>query len=185
MLEVFFVAGFYVAAGVFAVGRIDSGGEGGIHVFKAHEATLAVHLSLRITVLVDGHDGADTCSGGDALIVGTESGGDVDDAGTVRSCDIVSRYYAEGFPVRLEPGNELMIAYAHEFRAFPRAVQDLVRDDFIAGLVGFQGNLRSFWIEPGAQKVLCKHIHGRCACIRVEGQDADIPDFRADAERRI
>ena len=184
-LEVFLVTGLYISACIFLVRRIHRCGIGRIQVFQAEEAALTVHLGLWIAILVDGHDSHDACGCGNALIVGTKSGGDVHDTGTVRRGNIISGNHAEGISLRLEPGDELVIADPNQFRALETAFQHLPGDDFIALLVAFKRKVFSLFLEPCAHKILCKDVHCRLAGIWIEGKDPNVFDIRANAKRRV
>ena len=182
VLEVLLVSGLDVPSGVFLVGRVYGGGEGGIHVFQAHEAALTVYLGLGIAILVHGHDCADSGSCRNAFVVCAEGGGDMHYASTVTCGDIVSGNYAESVSGGLEPRNELMIADTYKVLALETAVQYLVRHNFVAFLVGFHRDFGTLRIEPGAKEVLGKHIHCRSARVGVEGQYADVLDLRTHAK---
>ena len=170
MLEVFLVAGLYVSAGIFLIGRIHRGGIGGVHVFQAHEAALAVHLGLRIAILVHGHYGADTGRGGHPLVIGTESRGDMHDARTLIRSHIISGNHAESVPVGAEPGNELFVTQPHKFASL-----DAARKHFMLHLGA----------EEGIYAGLSHNVRGLGAGIRIGRAHLHIVDVGPYAQRRI
>ena len=182
VLEVLLVAGLNIPSGVLLVGSVYGGGKCGVHIFKAHETALAVYLGLGIAVLVNGHDGADSCGGRNAFVVGAEGGCNMDDTGTVTCGDIISGDYAESFSIWLEPGNELMIADTNKVLTLETAVQHLVGHNLVSLLIGFHGNLCTLGVEPGAKEVLGKDIHCRSAGVGVEREHTDILNLRAYAK---
>ena len=108
----------YVAAGELLVGRIHRRGDVcRIEVFQTHETPLSVHLRHGVSVDVDGHHAGDSGGRSHPLVVGAECRGDMHYAGTVLGRHIVAGDDAEGVSVGFEPGNQLLVAYADEFRA--------------------------------------------------------------------
>ena len=126
MLEILLVAGFHITAGIFLVGRIHRGGIGRVHIFQAHEAALAVHLGLRVSILVNRHHRADAGRGGHPLVIRTEGGSDMDDARTLIRGHIIPGNHAECVPVRTEPRDELPVAQSDKFTALDAAREQLM-----------------------------------------------------------
>ena len=182
VLEVLLVAGLHIPSGILLIRRIHGGCKCGFHIFKAHETALAVYLGLGIAVLVNGHDGADSCGGRNAFVVGAEGGCNMDDTGTVTCGDIISGDYAESFSVWFEPGNELMIADTNKVLTLETAVKYLVGHNLVSLLIGFHGDLCTLGVEPGAKEVLGKDIHCRSAGVGVEREHTDILNLRAYAK---
>ena len=81
----------------------------GVEVFDAEELACAVHHGLRFAILVDHLQGRYASGGSDALVVGTEGRGNMDDTCTIFSGDIVARDDAESAFARVDPRNELFV----------------------------------------------------------------------------
>ena len=161
----------YVAAGELLVGRIHRRGDVcRIEVFQTHETPLSVHLRHGVSVDVDGHHAGDSGGRSHPLVVGAECRGDMHYAGTVLGRHIVAGDDAEGVSVGFEPGNQLLVAYADEFRALERTGKHLV---------GY------LVVEPRAYKLLGEHVGGLLPGILVGGGHSHVFDARAHAERGV
>ena len=161
----------HVSARELLVGRIHEGcGIGGVEVFDTHEPSLGIHLGHKVAVAIDRHYAHYAGGRGNALVIRTERGRDMHYAGAVLGGDIVSGDDLEGLSVRFEPGNQLLIADAGEFRALERAGKNLICD-----LV----------VEPGAHELLCQHVDGLLAGVLVGGSHPHIFDLGAYAERGV
>ena len=169
-LEIFLVTRFHIAACVFSVRRVDVRFHVvRVEVLEAAEAALAVHLGLRVTVLVNDQQPHDAGGRGHALVVGAEGRRDVHDAGTVLGRHVVARDDAERVAVRLEPRDQLAVADAHQLPALVRAVEHL------------KGHLR-LGIEPRVYQVLGDNVHCLGPRVGIGAPDAYVVDVGADAE---
>ena len=157
-----------VAAGPLGVvGAHVRGDVGGVEVLEAEETALQVHLRLRIAVAVDDLQRDDAGGAGHLGVVGAEGRRDVDDARAVLRGDVVARDHAEGIAVGTEPGDELLIAQAHQLAALDAAGQHL------------EGDLRP---EEGVHARGGDDVGRRGAGIRVGRTDLDVVDVGADAK---
>ena len=160
-----------VAAGPLGVVRAHVGGDVlRVEVFQAEEAALQVHLRLRIAVAVDDLQGDDAREAGHLGVVRAEGRRDVDDARSLLRADVVAGDHAEGVAVRAEPGDQLLVAHAHELAALHAAGQD-----FIGYLLP----------EQRPDERLGDDVGRGSAGVRVRGADLDVVDVGADAERRV
>ena len=89
-----------------------------VEVFDGEELARAVHHGLGFAVLVDHLQGRNASSQSHALVVGTESRGDVDDTRTVFGRDIVARDDAERAFAWIDPRDKLLILNANQFATF-------------------------------------------------------------------
>ena len=104
-----------------------------IQILEPAEASLAVHLGLRVAIPVDRHYARDAEIGGDLLVVRSEGRGDVHDAGTVLGGHIVSGDDAESITLdRREPADQLTVSDTDEVGTLELPFQNPVWDHLVA-----------------------------------------------------
>ena len=155
-----------------------------IKIFYTVEPALVVDLSLPFPILVNHDDARNTEIGGNLLIISTESRGDMDNAGTILSGDIVAGDNPESltFVDRAEPRNQLLIANSDEVGSFETSFKHFIRDKFVSRFVILERNLRRLGIEPCANQLFGKDIYRLLAGVRVKGKDPYIIESRAYAK---
>ena len=118
------------------------------------------------------------------------------DARTVLGGDVVARDDAEGLVVGdlpvsvgirldgLHPGQELLVAHAHELRTGVLA-HDLERDELVAGLVCVEGDALGLLVEVRVEQGLGQHGGHLLSRVGVVAPHGHVVDLRADAERGV
>ena len=114
-----------------------------LHEFRVevlHEEELALLVNHRLVLAgaVNHEERRDACGFRHAVVVGAERRGDVHDARTVRSGHVVADDHAECVAHRLHPREQLLVADAFQFGAFPHLVHDFVGALHLFGEVGTQ-----------------------------------------------
>ncbi len=131
-------------------------------------SSLPVHLSLRKPVDILHHEGRDSGLLGDLVIIRTESGGDVDDTGTVLGGHIIPENHPEGTFVGTDPGNQLFISDTFEIRPLHPVLHYLPGNRFVTGLIIFEGEVLRLGGEMCIQKGFGHYVASGDAGIWVE-----------------